>query len=604
MKIFNLSVIILAAALSSCGGGSSSSNGAGGVNSSMRPPDNIWGVQFQVEPNKKLINFDDLAYENNCDGFVNWGSVAAIDINNDNLKDLIYTTRCGDKKYDEIYGVGHQSYLIVALQKADGSFEFGNNKIFGKNSIPLGNIGGHMKADFMIPADINNDGYLDFTIIQDRDNWNRDEEIDYYNKFGKEINTTLSWAAQQFVALSNKDGTYNLIPIASPSTAVFGQTLFFIKSSSDDWLIWGASENWATDQLGGPAVYKVGESNQLIDVTNDYYEASTYQFTSCTDWCIGISARDPKNQVKAIADISSGLQTLDFKNRLSVVHNPININNKIKHPILALTTSSDNGFTISSTSNPYDFMPATELTWGEGRNIRKIMGEDFFDLVPQMPKPLKLYPNQPPIYISFVESYMFDSELDINTIDKNSLDVNCKFGAKSYWYLVTSDKNKRDCEDGLSIFDRWTFSRMSNFPYAVKIEGSQIKSLPAIENPFINESQDLAFSSHKFETERIYYFDTNGDGYDDASSFNINSMLWFGSKNMLSQASPITLFINNKNGKLIHHSPANGVLPFEKGKAQYYTDLNNDGIIDIIQYIENPAGQPQTIEIFYGKKLR
>ena len=70
---------------------------------------------------------------------------------------------------------------------------------------------------------------------------------------------------------------------------------------------------------------------------------------------------------------------------------------------------------------------------------------------------------------------------------------------------------------------------------------------------------------------------------------------------MLEQLSPITLFINNKNGKLVYHNPPSGTLPFEKDKAQYYTDLNNDGIIDIIQYIEYPADEPQTIEIFYGK---
>jgi hypothetical protein len=145
---------------------------------------------------------------------------------------------------------------------------------------------------------------------------------------------------------------------------------------------------------------------------------------------------------------------------------------------------------------------------------------------------------------------------------------------------------------------------MSNFPYAVKIENGKIESLEIKDNPFITESQNVAFVSHKFETERVYYFDTNGDGYDDASSFNVNSMLWFGSNNAIDQASPITLFINNGNGKLIYHSPPKGVMPFEYGKSQFFTDLNNDGIIDIIQYLDNPENQPQVIEIYYGKKIK
>ena len=94
--------------------------------------------------------------------------------------------------------------LIVALQKADGSFEFSNSKIFGRNSIPLGNIGGHMKADMMIPADINNDGYLDFTVIQDRDNWNGDEKIDYYKMNKVEFLDILdSWANKDILEKVN-----------------------------------------------------------------------------------------------------------------------------------------------------------------------------------------------------------------------------------------------------------------------------------------------------------------------------------------------------------------------------------------------------------------
>jgi len=558
-----------------------------------------WNLSFSSKPDDEFQNVEDLALGEDCkDSYVNWGSLLAVDLNGDKVKELIFAPRCGEENYDPIWGVGHQAFLVVMERQKDGRYTFANTKFFGENKIPLGKFSGHMMADQMIGADINGDGLLDLPIVTNRDNWNMDEREAYKAFYGSELPSRFMWASQHFVMLSQPDGKYEMRPVGSPTSGVFATPVSFLKNQLGEWMIWGDSQFYPEEYGGGPEVLKVESDGSLTDITAQYYE---YKGTSelCEDVCINVSQIGPivsDTVSPGLAPGQGGLPTPDHSGYVMVTPNKYPFIEEGAMPLIEYAQDNGaNGYNSINLGPKYGIKEACDIAWDCRRVVIDLYGYQFFNPTSQIPKAFEVVPGQP-LYVTMTEGNLFNPGIDLSTVDLTTLDVNCLEGSASYWYLNDRDYTKDECQAAPMI----SIGSWPVFPIVNKLVDGQILDVPLEENPFWDPNREWADIIHQFETERSYYFDINNDGFNDVTSFNINTSIIATYRSV--EKSIITVFMNDQTGRLVQVYPDSEDLPYESGAVQYYADLNGDNYLDIVQYqqAEDPFGSGLKFKIYYG----
>ena len=141
--------------------------------------------------------------------------VNLVDLNKDGKKDIIFHLWSGNGIYPPEYYGAVPDALFVYLSKADGSYQLGNQQLFGNDSVKLG-----AASRSSVVADFNSDGYPDIAYAMNQED-------------GRLPETTVAgfknWGAQTAVMMSNSDGSYR-IDLLEP--AEYNHTITSVVSSN------------------------------------------------------------------------------------------------------------------------------------------------------------------------------------------------------------------------------------------------------------------------------------------------------------------------------------------------------------------------------------
>lgn len=128
--------------------------------------------------------------------------VNVVDLNKDGKKDIVFHMWSGNGIYPPEYYGETPDALFVYLSQSDGSYQFGNKLLFGKESVKLG-----ASSRSSVVSDFNGDGYPDIAYAMSRED-------------GRLSETTVlgfrNWAANTAVIMSNGDGTYRIDLLDQP----------------------------------------------------------------------------------------------------------------------------------------------------------------------------------------------------------------------------------------------------------------------------------------------------------------------------------------------------------------------------------------------------
>jgi len=545
--------------------------------------------------------------------------VAAFDVTADGLKDLVMYASCGPLNHDIGIGSEAAGYLIVLKQTTDGQFVFANKELFGRSEVEVGRYVGGQR--FHSIEDFNNDGRFDFVLSPDRDGGNDGVAAGLWQSALATEDPYPSqdkggWESTDYIALSQAGGMYEVAPLAHWSFIMPAY-----READSVWTLMNESKlcadlmdvippasEWECTQ---PMAVNVDGAN-LIDVSDSVFSSEPLE--------------DTPNAPRWV--FKSGMKGLAHLTTLKHHHNFVRGE---RH----LTTSAGETIALSSRPGGGKFgEPYFRASVSRGRGPQQlgtiIENEHFktFSYGKEKWAGLTIYGEH---YVrGFHEGYhLFKSDPDASPIILadiyayrlayfNQEELDTWEGFPSSLYCTTDlDLNILGIPEGTSQEecyardDVWYGDR---FYLALRLrEDGNLEAVPIEENPTFDDRYDWLTQSHQSNYMRnghqigshVAHFyatpfqDVNGDGYEDYIEFNdafqgnvlsdpdglcaeAEQTAW--GPNITKTSCRFTaLMINDKSGKLRRVTLDGSSIPYERGTSwQYYADLNDDGLVDIV----------------------
>jgi hypothetical protein len=555
----------------------------------------------------------------------NWSGISTVDMTGDGLKELLIFNSCGDWNFDLALGVDRATYLTVLQQLPHGGFAPANEKLFGKPVVQLGEMAGEVRVRFT--GDINQDGYPDLILFNDRDggndgvaepNWQRHFETDAeYPLKGK------NWAGEQFVILSRGDGSYEALQF--PDGLTPAQNWLIADDAGYHYLVADPDCGFAFECTTAQArqfylfdsqditdeVF-VPESAEGIALGNPPQRATTYQFANHRIQWQSIdpsapfhpdgAAQQGKNPTRLIGFPAGGIW---FNERpwLSVsrwleqapernAEGDRNCNFGISECTGLVGVGGTVGPEITGF---YHNGVGSGLEVNSVRILANMVYSNHW---------ISMAPDKDPILISLTEGWVLHPDLKLDEGNNVNVDLQ-ELAAKGecpsgLLYGIDDGTNGTECQMILDF--------PAQIPVASKLTANDdLEVLPLAENPFFNaEKPWLETIStwgqsggkpwlHNVMSE-FSFFDANGDGYTDFAEWlfmrgqyeslcpeaHQNADSW-GIKH--EECRYLSLFVNNRQGRLerVEVTPENIPMP-KSTTLQRYVDLNGDGLMDIVNY--------------------
>lgn len=272
MRRTRLLLISTTSFLMSCGGGSGSESPVVTTSPSTQPPpvqeelpysmpDSDIG--FKNEPDISVLHAASQLNLEHCT-LSSIESVFALDLNDDNQKDLLMLVLCGsndvawpgdDVEHDQPF----RNNMMALLSQPNGDYVVDNQTIFGADYLQLGGeYGGG--ASFFTPLENTAGGLPLISYVVSRDDFSR--------KYAPGLTNLVS---QQGILVPNQAGQYQLKSLGSP---VFAQGVIGIPNSEFEWdLLYGYWKTGNGDAAGNgvPLAFRQA-GNDWLAVESEYSE--------------------------------------------------------------------------------------------------------------------------------------------------------------------------------------------------------------------------------------------------------------------------------------------------------------------------------------------
>lgn len=244
------SVATLLVALASCGGGGGTSSTENNPIVTGPAPNPVYFTEVKNAIPSLLTYYNALP----CGKRAYVHFMPSIDMNADGKKDLLLMLWCGNS--GSVNDDRPATNIVVSLiQNADGTFRFGNQELFGKDSVSLHGIAGTGSSAGL--GDFNNDGRQDLALAP---------TLEDGRAFVRYDDGTMNWDSYPYVLLSQPDSTYKLERLPNKGTLNF---VIIIKEGNIDKMITGGyvyhyeNDKWTAVRYARP--YAIDPSTVFFD---------------------------------------------------------------------------------------------------------------------------------------------------------------------------------------------------------------------------------------------------------------------------------------------------------------------------------------------------
>ena len=568
----------------------------------------------------------------------------AFDMTGDGRKDIVMFASCGTLNHDIGVGTESNGYLIVLEQTASGGFIPANRKLFGQAEVSVGKfVGGQ---HFKEVDDYNGDGRMDFVLAVDRDGGNDGVAEGLWQSA---LATTEpypqpfkgGWLATDFLVLSQSDGSYDVTSLGE-----WNKVFSAYRDSRGKWtvvnfalscdnlvdVISGASE-WSCEP---PAALEVN-GDDLIDVFSSVYllkpgeespEVPRWSFKSFTP--LGSTHN---KQLKHHHEFDSSKRHLTDSAGKTISMSTRGGGVQYGSPYFTLSVFGNLGPEFAGATEENEHF--TTFRYGGGWAGLTVYGNHYLPIYHEDYHLFRARPSEDPVILADIFGFRleyFDQE-KLDALPGQPGRHFCGMGLDLEILGIPNGHTEEEC---LSRDDVWAADRFYA-AFSLREDGTLV-ALPLDQNPTYDDRFDWGTQSHRSDyvegggqagshVAHLYskpFKDVNGDGYEDYIEFDDAMMMnsWrlrpdlcpdaieagWGPNWEESSCRFVNLMVNDQTGSLRRVALESSAIPFDLGTTwQHFADLNDDGVIDILNLSEvkqiRDIHNVLELGIYYGKSV-
>ncbi|EAW40074.1 fibronectin type III domain protein [marine gamma proteobacterium HTCC2080] len=568
----------------------------------------------------------------------------AFDMTGDGRKDIVMLATCGTLNHDIGVGTESTGYLIVLEQTASGGFIPANRKLFGQAEVSVGKfVGGQ---HFKEVDDYNGDGRMDFVLASDRDNANDgvaeglwQSALATSEPYPQPFEG--GWLATDFLVLSQSDGSYDVTSLGE-----WNKVFSAYRDSRGKWtvvnfalscdnlvdVISGASE-WSCEP---PAALEVN-GDDLIDVFSSVYllkpgeespEVPRWSFKSGTP--LGSTHN---KQLKHHHEFDSSKRHLTDSAGKTISMSTRGGGVQYGSPYFTLSVFGNLGPEFAGATEENEHF--TTFRYGGGWAGLTVYGNHYLPIYHEDYHLFRARPGEDPVILADIFGFRLEY-FDQEKLDALPGQPGRNFCGMGLDLEILGIPNGHTEEECLSRDDVWAADRFYA-AFSLREDGTLV-ALPLDQNPTYDDRFDWGTQTHRSDyvegggqagshVANLYskpFKDVNGDGYEDYIEFD-DAMLgnsWrlrpdlcpdaieagWGPNWEESSCRFVNLMVNDQTGSLRRVALESSAIPFDLGTTwQHFADLNDDGVIDILNLSEvkqvRDIHNVLELGIYYGKSV-
>ncbi|MDG1265037.1 MAG: fibronectin type III domain-containing protein, partial [Ilumatobacter sp.] len=568
----------------------------------------------------------------------------AFDMTGDGRKDIVMYVTCGALNHDIGVGTEINGYLIVLEQTAAGGFSPANRKLFGQAEVSIGKfVGGQ---HFKEVDDYNGDGRIDFVLAVDRDGGNDgvaeglwQSALATSEPYPQPFEG--GWLSTDFLVLSQSDGSYDVTSLGEwnkvfsayrDSRGKWAVVNFVVSCDNLVDVISDASE-WSCEP---PAALEVNDDD-LIDVFSSVYllkpgeespEVPRWLFKSSTP--LGSTHN---KQLKHHHEFDSSKRHLTDSAGRTISMSTRGGGVQYGSPYFTLSVFGNLGPEFAGATEENEHF--TTFRYGGGWAGLTIYGNHYLPIYHEDYHLYRARPSEDPVILADIFGFRleyFDQE-KLNALPGQPGRHFCGMGLDLEILGIPNGHTEEEC---LSRDDVWAADRFYA-AFSLREDGTLV-ALPLDQNPTYDDRFDWGTQTHRSDyvegggqagshVAHLYskpFKDVNGDGYEDYIEFD-DAMLgnsWrlrpdlcpdaieagWGPNWEESSCRFVNLMVNDQTGSLRRVALESSAIPFDLGTTwQHFADLNDDGVIDILNLSEvkqvRDVHNVLELGIYYGKSV-
>ena len=547
--------------------------------------------------------------------------IEAFDMTGDGRKDIVMFATCGALNHDIGVGTENNGHLIVMEQTAAGEFVPANRKLFGQPEVSVGKfVGGQ---HFKEVDDYNGDGRMDFVMAVDRDGGNDgvaeglwQSALSTNQPYPKAFEG--GWLSTDFLVLSQAGGTYTITPLGKwnkvfsaykDSEAMWTVVNFPLNCNPLTNIIPTASE-WSCEP---PKALEVNGDNLIDRFSSVYRLQPLSESPDVPQWLFQSSTSAPfgsthTKQLKYHHEFDGSRRHLtDAAGRtISMSTRAGGVSYGSPYFMLSVFGAEGPEFAGATEENEH----FQTFRYGGGWAGLTVYGNHYLPIYHEDYHLYRASPDDEPVVLADIFGFRLEY------FDQEKLDALpgqpgvhfCSMGIDLEILGIPNGHTEEECR---SRDDVWSADRFYA-AFRLKEDGT-LTALPLDQNPTYDDRFDWDTQTHNSRyvegggqsgshVAHLYskpFKDVNRDGYEDYIEFD-DQMLgnaWtlrpdlcpdaiedgWGPNWEESSCRFVNLMINDKAGSLRRVALDAEAIPFELGTHwQHFVDLNDDGVIDIL----------------------
>ena len=545
--------------------------------------------------------------------------IEAFDMTGDGRKDIVMFATCGAFNHDISLGTENTGYLIVLEQTPLGEFVPANEKLFGQSEVPVGEfVGGQ---HFREVDDYNGDGRMDFVLAVDRDGGNDGAASGLWQSAMQTSEPYPDrrrgrWLSTDFLVLSQSDGQY-----AITSLGKWNKVLSAYRDSEKNWTIVNFQQNcnkwigvipdestWSCEppaalEVSGDnlidrlsSVYRLNPLEESPDVPNWQFQSASFRSNSHTKQ---LKHHHVFDAAKRHLEDSEG-RTISMTTRGGGVADG--------SAYFTLSVFGEQGPELAGATQENEHFRT--FRYGGGWAGLTVYGNHYLPIYHEDYHLYRANPNEEPVILADIFGFRlayFDQE-ELDALPGQAGPHFCGMDVNLEILGIPNGLSEEECR---AREDVWAADRFYA-AFSLKNDGALV-ALPLDQNPTYDDRFDWATQTHNSRYvegggqrgSHVAHFvskpfkDVNGDGYEDYIEFDdvMKGNSWalrpdlcpdaieggWGPNWEDSSCRFVNLMVNDKSGVLRRVALGADAIPFElETNWQHFSDLNDDGVIDIL----------------------